>query len=293
MNVSKLNIGPTAQFGRQKLLQEHRAQKQKCAPLEDALQRLAANAFDAKAKGLEKDAEAKKLAVEMDAYVSSLGEGENRALKDMDDEELLLWQHIFTQTARYAQDYEDRLLDFRDQLSAFDQTIRDYQDMLDGKKEMTEGLTHEKVTELLDQMKSAREQFLMDNKESVENGRSRFGGLTLSRLARAVGPDGEAATGEYANKDESFWRINFQTDDIYGEIDRVLGGVRGLGQRLGETLDAITNELKKRGYTEDNYQRYFDNLREELMPVWRRQDDPAAIVKLYMEKAAEEADEDL
>ena len=43
MNVSKLNIGPTAQFGQQNLLQEHRAQKQKRAPLEDALQRLAAN----------------------------------------------------------------------------------------------------------------------------------------------------------------------------------------------------------------------------------------------------------
>ena len=31
MNVSKLNIGPTAQFGQQNLLQEHRAQKQKRA----------------------------------------------------------------------------------------------------------------------------------------------------------------------------------------------------------------------------------------------------------------------
>lgn len=287
MNVSNLQIGPTGQFAQRNLLQEHRAQKQKRAPLEDALRRLADNAFDAKAKGLEKDAEAEKLATKMDAYVSSLGVGENRALKDMDDEELLIWQHIFSQTARLAQGFEDNLLDFRDQLSAFDQTIQDYQDMLDGTKELTEGLTHEKVTELLDQMKSAREQFLADNKESAD-GRSRFGGLTLSRLARAVGPTGEGATGEYADKDESFWHVDLQSDDIYGEIDRVLEGVRGLGQRFGETLDAISRELAKRGYTEDKYQRYFDNLREKFIPGWQRQDDPSTILKLYMEKAAEQ-----
>jgi len=295
MNVGKMSIGPTAQCGQQNLLaglrERQQKQKEKRAPLEDALQRLTNNAINAKAQGAEKDAEAEKLARNMDAYVSALSPGENRALKDMDDEELLAWQHIFTQTTRLAQGYEDKLLDFRDQLSAFDQTIQDYQSMLDGKREMSDGLTREKVTELLNQMKDAREQFLMDYKDDLENGWMRFGGLSFSRIARAVGPDGAAATGEYADKDESFWRINLQSDDIYGEIDRVLGGVRSVGRHLGETLNAITNELKKRGYTEDKYQRYFDNLREQFMPGWRRQDDPAAIVKLYMEKASEEADE--
>lgn len=99
MNVGKLSIGPTAQFGQQNMLaglrERQQKQKEKRAPLEDALQRLATNAFDAKAKGLEKDAEAKKLADKMDVYVSSLNTGENRALKDMDDEELMIFSaHI-------------------------------------------------------------------------------------------------------------------------------------------------------------------------------------------------------
>ena len=55
MNVGKLSIGPTAQFGQQNMLaglrERQQKQKEKRAPLEDALQRLATNAFDAKAKG--------------------------------------------------------------------------------------------------------------------------------------------------------------------------------------------------------------------------------------------------
>lgn len=309
MNVGKLSIGPTAQFGQQNMLaglrERQQKQKEKRAPLEDALQRLATNAFDAKAKGLEKDAEAKKLADKMDVYVSSLNTGENRALKDMDDEELMIFQHIFTQMTRLAQGYEDKLLDFRDQLSAFDQTIQDYQSMLDGKHEMSEGLTREKVTELLDQMKSAREQFLHDTEKKLGTGGSEHstasaGFLGLSRAVRRNSvsaqimkeTSGESALEDYANKDPSFWQIDFRSDDIYGEIDRVLEGVQGVGRHFGEALDAISKELAKRGYTEDKYQRYFDKLREQFMPGWQRDADPAAIVRMYMEKAAEEADND-
>ena len=297
MNANRMQFGLTAQFGQQNLLhglrERQQKQKEKRAPMEDALQRLTNNALDAKAQN--KDAKANKMAIEMDTFVSKLGPGENRALKDLDDEELMFYQHLFMESARLAQGYEDRLLDLRDQLSAFDQTIRDYQDMLDGRREMSKDMTKETVTALLDKMKSAREQFLHDSIGKLGEAQPGYAhGIagTFSIAVRIIGPDGTRAAGEYAEKPQSFWRVDASAKNIYGEIDRVLGAVQDAGQRFGETLNAISKELARRGYTEDKYQLYFDKLREQFMPRWQREADPAATVRLYMEKAMERDEEE-
>ena len=59
-----------------------------------------------------------------------------------------------------CQSQETSLMEYRDQLSAFDQTIQEYQDMMDGKTALPEQMNKEDVALLLESTKAARGQFL-------------------------------------------------------------------------------------------------------------------------------------
>lgn len=289
MNVSNLNIGPTTQFGQQNPLHAGRAQRKQRAPLDDALKRLTDNVIGAQTQRTEQQAEARKREIEMDTYVSELGGAENKDYEDMDTGLLKFFLNQFTNGARATQAYESTLTDFRDQLSAFDKTIQEYQDMLSGKAALPEQMTMETVTKLLDAAKSAREQFLNDGVKSMEDSRWIGSASSVYGHAKMSG----RVSGEYADKDESFWRIDASADDIYAEIDRVLDAVRDLGKRFESGVSTISKELEKRGYTEDKYQDHFDKLRSfwsDVYTEWRA--DPNLVMRQYMEKALRQDEEE-
>lgn len=292
MNVGKLNIGPTAQFGQQILLQAGQAHRQQRAPLDDALKRLSDNVIGAQTQRTEQKTEARKVEIKKDLFISNLSSGKNRALEELSDEELMDLQHTFRLAGRYAQIYENALTDFRDQLSAYDQTIQDYQDMADGKRDLAEGMTADTARTLAESARNARERFLSDGIKDMEKGASYDAHGLVGAFAMYNGAN--RLFGDYENRDDSFWHVDVHADDIYGEIDRVRNAVRDAGDHSGGILNAINKELERRGYTEDKYQIYFDKLRENFMPNAEQQmkANSAASVLKYMEDALEKADEE-
>ena len=258
-------------------------------PLDDALQRLSDNVIGAQEQRTEQQTAVHKREIERDAFISELTGAENKNFEEMGSGLLKFLMNQFTNGARATQAYENALTDFRDQLTAFDKTIQDYQSMLDGKTALPEQMTMETVTKLLEAAKTAREQFKNDGIKSMED--SRWIGSANSVYGHAKMFSN--VSGEYADKDESFWRVDASADDIYGEIDRVLGAVRDLGQRFESGASTVAKELEKRGYAEDKYQEHFDKLRafwSDVYTEWRA--DPNVTMRQYMEDALKKADED-
>lgn len=259
--------------------------------LDDALQRLTNNAIGAQEQRAEQQQEVNNLEIKKDLFVSKIIDEKKSKLQELSDDALLTAQHFFMEMARFSQLYEDEMTNFRDQLSAFDQTIKDYEDMLSGKLDLSAGLTEDDVKLLLETAKNSREQFLSDSSEKFY-GRGR--GAESFYGAFSQGLHGSQLYGMEVPADKNTWRIDFNADDIYGEIDRVIGNVHNAGEQAGSILDAITKELEERGYTEDKYKVYFDKLRESFMPNAEKQmkANYANSVLKYMEDALEKADDE-
>lgn len=258
--------------------------------LDDALKRLTDNAVNAQTQRTEQQ-EVRNVEIKKDLFISEIIDKKKQKLEEMSDDELLTAQHCMMEMARAAQLYENEMTNFRDQLAAFDQTIKDYEDMLNGKLDLSAGLTKDDVKLLLETAKDARGQFFSDGaerfgnrKQAEEHGYSGF----LQGISRwqQFGIDGL--------EDKGNWYIDYDAEDIYGEIDRVIGNIHKCGEQVGSILDAITKELENRGYTEDKYKVYFDKLRERFLPnaEQRTKASYAASVLKYMEDALEKADED-
>jgi len=263
--------------------------KQK-STLDDALKRLTDNAANAQTQRTEQQ-EVRNVEIKKDLFISEIIDKKKQKLEEMSDDELLGAQHCMMEMARAAQLYENEMTSFRNQLAAFDQTIKDYEDMLSGKLDLTAGMTKDDVKLLLETAKNAREQFFSDGaerfgsrKQAEERGYSGF----LQGIARwqQFGIEGL--------EDKANWYIDYDAEDIYSEIDRVIGNIHKCGEQVGSILDAITKELERRGYTEDKYKVYFNKLRERFLPnaEQRTKADYAASVLKYMEDALEKARED-
>ena len=259
-------------------------------PLDDALKRLTDNAVNAQAQRTEQQ-ETRNAEIKKDLFVSKIIDEKKSKLEEMSDDALLTAQHCMMEMARYAQLYENEMTNFRDQLAAFDQTIKDYEDMLSGKLGLSSGMTRDDVKLLLETAKNARGQFLSDGAErfgSRKKAEENNNDIFLQGIARWQ------QFGIEELEDKANWYIDYDAEDIYGEIDRVIGNIHKAGEQVGSILDAITKELENRGYTEDKYKVYFDKLRERFLPnaEQRTKASYAASVLKYMEDALEKADED-
>lgn len=134
-------------------------------------------------------------------------------------------------------------MEYRDQLSAFDQTIQEYQDMLSGKTALPEQMKQEDVALLLETTKVAREQFLQQGAEKL-NQFSKEGPTPKGFLGSAY----SMITGETANaQDNPRWQIDPSAQDIYGEIDRALASAHKVTSTFQDGASGILAELKRRG----------------------------------------------
>ena len=165
------------------------------------------------------------------------------SLSDVPEGFLHYYLHMCKFGASISQVQEYALMEYRDQLSAFDQTIQEYQDMLSGKTALPEQMKQEDVALLLEATKVAREQFLQQGAEKL-NQFSKEGPTPKGFLGSAY----SMITGETANaQDNPRWQIDPSAQDIYGEIDRALASAHKVTSTFQDGASGILAELKRRG----------------------------------------------
>lgn len=200
----------------------------------DVLRRVSENLSAAQEQDLKKRFDRLELSAE------AAGSRENSALSEMPDEMLELYLNQYKVAANLSQQNEASLTEYRDQISAFDQTIQEYQDMLDGKAELPGMMNTEDVSMLLERTRAAREQFL------------REGAKELNRIGRE-GPalddkSIQMAAGSAGVRHSDFqWSIDASAEDIYAEIDRALAFVQRGTSLCRDGASRVAAELRRRG----------------------------------------------
>lgn len=150
---------------------------------------------------------------------------------------------------------------FREQLKGIDQTIQDYEKMLNGEMEMPTKLaggsftlagpevpmTKEDVQFLLAKTKAFREEFIKDGVEQLNSltymvsGFVSKGGVRERIIQRILG---ESPLENIANSD---WTIDLTAPDIYSELDKAQNATTKTFDAINECERLITKEMKKRG----------------------------------------------
>jgi hypothetical protein len=187
--------------------------------------------------------------------ISELDETDS-TLEEMPDELLEYFQNLFQVSATASASEESELVEFRDQLTAFDETIAQYQAMLDGEAALPEGMEQDTVQGLLDATRSARETFLQKGVEQLNKYTSRDtvseDSYTSKALDHVLGGDWRDGL------DDGSWTIDGNAEDIYGEIDRVLAKTHSVTQTLNSGISKVAAELERRGHSlSDPYTDYF------------------------------------
>lgn len=168
---------------------------------------------------------------------------DDSALADVPEGLLRYYLHMCKFGASISQSQEISLMEYRDQLSAFDQTIQDHQDMLDGKTALPKQMRREDVSLLLEKTKAAREQFLQQGAEELDR-ISRDGPTPKGSLGSAY----SMITGDpKSTPDDPRWQIDPGADDIYGEIDRALATAHRTTSTFRDGALRVLGELKRRG----------------------------------------------
>lgn len=211
-------------------------------PITDTLHRLSESFLTAQEQGQD----LRKRFDTLELSAEAAGQKENSALRDMPDGLLEFYLNQFKVSAHLSQQNESALMEYRDQLSAFDQTIQEYQDMLDGKAELPQMMKLEDISMLLEQTKAAREQFLQEGAKTLNRIGSEDPGL--SDTARQIaGGDLEDSPADLR------WSIDTSAEDIYAEIDRALASAHKVTSLSRNGASAVVAELKRRGRADQPY----------------------------------------
>lgn len=165
---------------------------------------------------------------------------DDSTLEEMPEGLLHFYLNVCKVGANLSQQQETSLMEYRDQLTAFDQTIQGYQDMLDGKAELPDQMNREDIAILLEATRTAREQFLQE------------GAAELNQMSNC-GPSAGGFYGKAYNmlaggsQDDFGWQIDASSGDIYGEIDRAIASAHKVTSGFEEGASSIRAELKRRG----------------------------------------------
>lgn len=226
-------------FHQNSIFQQNKPLGQKLVqpPINDTLNRLSENLLNT--QGQNTDLKRRFDTLEL----SDAALEQKSSLSDVPEGLLHYYLHMCKFGASISQGQEYALMEYRDQLSAFDQTIQEYQDMLDGKTALPEQMKQEDVALLLETTKVAREQFLQQGAEKL-NRFSKEGPTPKGFLGSAY----SMITGETANaQDNPRWQIDPSAQDIYGEIDRALASAHKVTSTFQDGASGILAELKRRG----------------------------------------------
>lgn len=239
MNVSNL----AGLFQRNGIFQQSQALGQKLGqpPVNDTLHRLSQNFLTAQ----EQVQDLRKRFDTLELSAEAADSKADSALSEMPTELLEVYLNQYKVAAHLSHQNEAALTEYRDQLSAFDQTIQEYQDMLDGKAEPPQKMKLEDVSMLLERTRAAREQFLQEGAKELNRVGSE--GPDLTDRAR------QTVLIDLDDGHDLRWSIDASAKDIYGEIDRALASVSKTTSMCREGASRIVAELKRRGQADQPY----------------------------------------
>ena len=220
-------------------------------PVNDTLHRLSENLLNAKNQA--KDMKTRFDTLELSAEAT---EGKkNSPLEEMPEGLLHFYLNQCKVGAYLSQQHEASLMEYRDQLSAFDQTIQEYQEMLDGSKALPEQMKLEDVSKLLDATRAAREQFMQQGAAEL-NRVSDHNPTQEGYMGKAYSMAAEwAGNGE----NDTHWQIDTSADNIYSEIDRALSSAHGITSTFQKGASSILAELKRRDCVEEGEEIHFED----------------------------------
>ena len=150
---------------------------------------------------------------------------------------------------------------FREQLKGIDQTIQDYEKMLNGEMEMPTKLaggpftlagpevpmTKEDVQFLLAKTKAFREEFIKDGVKQLNSLTNMASGLVSKGSPREKIIEQLLGENPLKNIDKSAWTIDANAADIYAELDRVQEASRLTREVTDDCRNQIVKEMEKRG----------------------------------------------
>ena len=248
MNVSNLsNL-----FQQNSIFQQSRPLGQKLGqPLvNDTLHRLSENFLAAQEQGQDLRKRFDTLELSAEAADSKT----DSALSEMPRELLEVYLNQYKVAANLSHQNEAALMEYRDQLSAFDQTIQEYQDMLDGKAELPQELGVEDVAALLEQTRADRERFLREGAKTLNPMGDTGLDISYKGAYQLLGDPEGAKNGDFR------WRLDPDAGDIYGQIDRALEATRRADGVCREGASRVLAELRRRGLGEESYYRpYYES----------------------------------
>ncbi len=230
-------------FQKNSIFQQSRPLGQKLGqPLvNDTLHRLSENFLTAQEQGQDLRKRFDTLELSAEAADSKT----DSALSEMPNELLEMYLNQYKVAANLSHQNEAALMEYRDQLTAFDQTIQEYQNMLDGKAELPQKMKLEDVSMLLERTRAAREQFLQEGAKEL-NRRGSEGPDLTDRAHQTV-------MGDLDDGCDLRWSIDTAAGDIYGEINRALASVQKVSSMCREGASRIVAELKRRGQADQPY----------------------------------------
>ena len=215
----------------------------------DTLNRLSKNLIDAQDQA--KELKTRFDTLELSAEATN---GKKSALEEVPEGLLHFYLNQCKFCAHLSQRHEAFLVEYRDQLSAFDQTIQEYQDMLDGKAALPDQMKLEDVSKLLETTKTAREQFLQQGAEVLNRVSDNSPHVGYMRKAYNMFTEGNENS-----QNDTHWQINASAKDIYAEIDHALASAHKVTSTFQKGATSILNELKRRGCVQTGEKIYFED----------------------------------
>ena len=192
--------------------------------------------------------------LKLDIYIPGTN---NTNLENITDDELEIWS-MELRCGRNS--VTPQIEAFREQLKGIDQTIQDYEKMLNGEMEMPTKLaggpfelltkvpmTKEDVQFLLAKTKAFREEFIKDGVKQLNSLTNMASGLVSKGGARERIIQrilGESPLENIANSD---WTIDLAAPDIYSELDKAQNATTKTFDAIKECERLLTKEMKKRG----------------------------------------------
>ena len=193
--------------------------------------------------------------LKLDIYIPGTN---NTNLENITDDELEIWS-MELRCGRNS--VTPQIEAFREQLKGIDQTIQDYEKMLNGEMEMPTKLaggpftlagpevpmTKEDVQFLLAKTKAFREEFIKDGVKQLNSLTNMASGLVSKGGAREKIIEQLLGENPLKNIDKSAWTIDANAADIYAELNRVQEASRLTREVTDDCRNQIVKEMKKRG----------------------------------------------
>ncbi len=192
--------------------------------------------------------------LKLDIYIPGTN---NTNLENITDDELEIWS-MELRCGRNS--VTPQIEAFREQLKGIDQTIQDYEKMLNGEMEMPTKLaggpfelltkvpmTKEDVQFLLAKTKAFREEFIKKGVEELNQKLSFASGYVKKGSPREKIIEQLLGENPLKNIDKSAWTIDANAADIYSELDKAQEASSLTHDVTSDCRNQIVKEMKKRG----------------------------------------------